>query len=116
MKLLIRLLLSALFVGAGVSHLQRPEMWERIVPPPLPAYTCVIVSGLAEICLGLAYLFAPSRAAWGLVALLIAIFPANIYMAVAGVKFGDFPSQPWMAWARLPVQFVLIALVLWARR
>jgi uncharacterized membrane protein len=49
----------------------------------------------------------------GLTLLLVAVFPANIYMALANVKVHGFPSQPWMAWARLPFQPLLIVGVLW---
>lgn len=115
MRLLLRLVLCLLFVGAGRSHFQDPDAWAAIVPPPLPARACVYLSGMAEIVLGLGLLIFPEQAAWGLIVLLLAIFPANIYMAVSGVQLHGFPSQPWMAWARLPFQFVLIALVWWSR-
>ena len=114
---LIRLVLAALFVAAGVAHFRTPEPFVKIVPPYLPSpYVLVYVSGIFEILGGLGLLLPATRliAGWGLIALLLAVFPANIYMATAGVKIGGFPSQPWMAWARLPLQFVLIGLVYWA--
>lgn len=114
---LARLVLSALFIVAGVAHFRTPEPFVKIVPPYLPSpYVLVYVSGIFEILGGLGILAPATRviAGWGLIALLIAVFLANIYMAVAGIKIGGFPSQPWMAWARLPLQFVLIALVYWA--
>ena len=113
----IRLVLAALFVAAGGAHFRTPEPFVKIVPPFLPSpYVLVYVSGIFEILGGLGILVPATRliAAWGLIALLLAVFPANIYMATAGVKIGGFPSQPWMAWARLPFQFVLIGLVYWA--
>jgi len=113
----IRLVLAALFVAAGVAHFRTPEPFVKIVPPFLPSpYVLVYVSGIFEILGGLGILVPATRliAAWGLIALLLAVFPANIYMATAGVKIGGFPSQPWMAWARLPFQFVLIGLIYWA--
>ena len=114
---LTRLVLAALFVAAGVAHFRTPEPFVKIVPPYLPSpYVLVYVSGLFEILGGLGLLVPATRliAGWGLIALLLAVFPANIYMATAGVKIGGFPSQPWMAWARLPFQFVLIGLIYWA--
>jgi uncharacterized membrane protein len=112
-----RLALSALFIAAGIAHFKTPNPFVRIVPPYLPApYVLVYVSGIFEILGGLGILVPQTRwiAGWGLIALLIAVFPANVYMATAGVKIGGFPSQPWMAWARLPLQFVLIGAVYWA--
>lgn len=114
---LTRLVLAALFVAAGVAHFRTPEPFVKIVPPYLPSpYVLVYVSGIFEILGGLGLLVPATRliAGWGLIALLLAVFPANIYMATAGVKIGGFPSQPWMAWARLPFQFVLIGLIYWA--
>ena len=114
---LTRLVLAALFVVAGVAHFRAPEPFVKIVPPYLPSpYVLVYVSGIFEILGGLGILVPATRliAGWGLIALLLAVFPANIYMATAGVKIGGFPSQSWMAWARLPLQFVLIGLVYWA--
>lgn len=74
------------------------------------------LSGIFEVLGAIGILIPATRtvAGWGLVVLLVAVFPANVYMATAGIKLGDFPSQPWMAWARLPLQFVLIAAVIWA--
>ena len=116
MLLTTRFILAALFIMAGVSHFQHPHEFEKIVPPALPApLTLVYVSGIFEILGGLGILLESTRfvAGWGLVALLLAVFPANIYMALSGVKIFGFPSQPWMAWARLPLQFVFIAAVIW---
>ena len=98
---LTRLVLAALFVAAGVAHFRTPEPFVKIVPPYLPSpYVLVYVSGIFEILGGLGLLLPATRliAGWGLIALLLAVFPANIYMATAGVKIGGFPSQPWMAY------------------
>jgi uncharacterized membrane protein len=114
---ILRLGLAALFIAAGIAHFRTPDPFAKIVPPYLPApYVLVYVSGIFEVLGGLGILVPSARqiAAWGLIALLLAVFPANIYMATAGIKFGGFPSQAWMAWARLPFQFVLIGLVYWS--
>ena len=109
-------LLAVLFVGAGVLHFVKPRMYERIVPPSLPApRLLVIISGAAEVLGGLGLLVAPLRAwaGWGLVALLVAVFPANLYMAREWERFSGFAPR-WALLLRLPLQFVLIAWVLWA--
>lgn len=112
---LLRLALAVFFVYAGRTHFTRPDDYAAIVPPPLPALACVYASGVVEIVGGVGLLLWPRPSAWLLILTLVAVFPANIYMAVAGVKFGSWPSEPWQAWARLPLQFVLIGLVWLAR-
>lgn len=112
----LRWALALFMVVAGVMHFVAPRFYEQIVPPPLPATIIVVLSGLAEIALGVGLAFEPTRraAAWGTVALLVAVFPANVYMAVSGVELVDLPS--WMAqpstaarYGRLPVQLVFLA-------
>ncbi|WP_375419108.1 DoxX family membrane protein [uncultured Hymenobacter sp.] len=100
--------LALLFVGAGVLHFLAPQPYLRIMPPGLPApLLLVYVSGAFEIGLGLLVLPRRTRrlAAGGLVALLLAVFPANIYMAVAHEQL-HVPA--WLAWGRLPLQGLLI--------
>jgi uncharacterized membrane protein len=76
----------------------------------------VYISGVAEIAGGIGLLLRPFRraAAWGLVALLVAVFPANIYMALDRVGADGVPG--WVLWARLPLQAVLIWWVLWCTK
>ena len=117
LRLLTRWLLGLLFVAAGVNHFRRPEFYAAIVPPYLPApLTLVIVSGVFEVLLGLLLLVpATSRlAAWGLIALLVAVFPANVHMALYPDQFPQFP--PAALWGRLPVQGVLVAWAWWYTR
>ncbi|HEY2391391.1 MAG TPA: DoxX family membrane protein [Candidatus Angelobacter sp.] len=112
----MRVLLAIFFISAGIMHFVIPSAYIRIVPPLLPAPgLLVILSGIAEILGGLGLLFSLTRraAAWGLVLLLIAVFPANIYMAVAHVSAPGILGQSWAQWLRLPLQ---IPLVLWALR
>ncbi|MCW3029321.1 MAG: hypothetical protein JWN81_2532 [Solirubrobacterales bacterium] len=103
---LSRGLLAAFFVGSGVNHFAMPRAYEQIVPPRLQgdAKRVVAVSGVAEIVGGLAVL--PSRtrrlAGPGLVALLAAIFPANLYMARSPERFRKIPR--WALYGRLPLQ------------
>lgn len=115
-KIFVRLLLAIFFVLAGRSHFVNPAPFAAIVPPPLPKLACVYLSGACEILGGIGLVALPRYGSWLLIATLLAVFPANIYMAVSGAKFGGFPAEPWMAWARLPLQFVLIWVVWWAGR
>ncbi|WP_180970086.1 DoxX family protein [Deinococcus planocerae] len=107
------LALAALFVGAGVLHFLRPKPFDRIVPPwvPMPARTATLVSGAAEIAGGLGLLHPATRpgARLGLLALLVAVFPANVGMAWNAERFRPLPE--WALWARLPLQPLLMWLV-----
>jgi uncharacterized membrane protein len=110
----LRLLAAIFFVVAGTLHFVKPDLYRQIIPPFLPAaQLLVVVSGIAEIAGGLGLLLAPMRraAGWGLIALLIAVFPANVYMALHAEQFH---ITPWLLWARLPLQAVFIAWVWWA--
>jgi uncharacterized membrane protein len=111
-------LLAALFFAAAIFHFFDPRLFLPIMPPQVPFPTaCIILSGAFEL-LGAICLLIPLRrvqflTGCGLTLLLIAVFPANVYMAVAHIKIPGFPAHEWMAWARLPLQPVLIGLVLW---
>jgi uncharacterized membrane protein len=123
MSLLQRLLLwlmSAFYVAAGTMHFAVPMAYLPMMPPYLPAHLPLIyLSGLAEVGLGLAVLFPRLRplAAWGLIALLVAIFPANIHIALHDVPvFGASEGAGIWNWVRLPFQGVLIAWAWWYTR
>jgi uncharacterized membrane protein len=108
----MRLVLSAFFVAAGLLHFVKPRPYVAIVPDALPhKRELVYVSGVAEIAGGLGVLAAPTRraAGWWLILTLIAVFPANVNMAINADRFGSVPEP--LLWARLPVQGVLIAWV-----
>jgi uncharacterized membrane protein len=102
--------LAALFVAAGVLHFVRPEAYLKIMPPFVPwPRAAVLVSGIAEVAGGLGLLWPRTRrmAAWGLVALLVAVFPANVHMALHPADVA--PGVPvWLLWARLPLQPLLV--------
>ena len=106
-------LLAAFFVGAGVNHFLTPRFYEAIVPPPLQkeAKRVVQVSGVAEVLGGLGVLFPLTRrlSGVGLVALLAAVFPANLYMLKEPERFKKIPR--WALVARLPLQPLMM---LWA--
>jgi uncharacterized membrane protein len=114
-KTLATYLLGAFFVVAGANHFVHPATYQRIVPPafPVPALL-VVISGLAEIAGGIGVFFKRTRkaAGIGLIALLIAVFPVNIYMAQHAQLFRDIASATVLYW-RLPLQAVLIAWVFW---
>ena len=109
MTKLSRYLMAALYVGAGTLHFVQPAVFARIVPPYLPApRVLVAVSGAAEIAGGLGLLLPATRrpAALGLMLLLVAVFPANVYMARHNAALFRLPA--WAVWGRLPLQAVLI--------
>lgn len=106
-----RSLLALFFVVAGIAHFVFPDAYARIVPPYLPQPgLLVLISGIAEIAGGIGILVPITRrlAAFGLVVLLIAVFPANIYMAVAHIPFAGLAGKCWLQWLRLPLQAPLI--------
>ena len=114
---LLRVVLALAFVSAGTLHLLRTDAYARIVPPQLPSpHALVLISGGAEIVGGIGLLIPRVRrlAGWSLIALLIAVFPANVYMATAPERFADLRVPTWALWARLPLQLVLIAAVWWS--
>jgi len=116
--------MSFLYVIAGVMHFVVPDLYVQIVPPYLPfPLALVYASGVAEAVLGAGLLFERTRrlAAWGIIALLVAIFPANVYMATSDVVIQGAPEfirDPSEAgrWGRLPFQAVLIAWAWWYTR
>jgi uncharacterized membrane protein len=100
------------FVGAGTLHLVLPELYGPAMPPGLPApHLLILLSGVAEVAGGVGVLWprpAVRRAAgWGLALLLVAVYPANVWMAMAGVG-----GPAWALWARLPLQGALVAWAL----
>lgn len=111
-----RWVLGGAFVLAGANHFWRPAFYVRIIPPYLPApLLLVYVSGAAEAGLG-ALLLIPRTtrlAAWGLIALLAAVFPANVHMALHA---SSYPYPKALLWWRLPFQGVLIAWAYWHTR
>lgn len=107
--------LSIFFVGAGINHFVDPDFYVAIVPPYLPApLSIVYVSGFFEIVGGVAVLARSTRplAGWGLILLLIAVYPANIHMVLHPEQFPEVPT--WALYARLPLQFVFMAWAYWA--
>jgi len=105
-----RLVMGAFYVGAGVLHFMATQQYMAVIPEYLPTHRAlVLVSGRAEIVGGIGvpipWPAVRRTAAWGLVALLVAVMPANIYMVTDHAKFATVPL--WAVWARLPLQGVL---------
>lgn len=110
-------LLAVFFIAAGLNHFLHPTFYVRIVPPWLPAHALFVqISGVCEILGGIGVLIPSLRryAAIGLIALLIAVFPANVQMAQHPELYADIGGAP-LFYIRLPLQIVIIAWVWWAR-
>lgn len=103
------------FVFAGVMHFVIPRTYKRIVPPYIPApMAMVYASGVAEAVGGAGLMVASQRrrAGWWLIATLIAVFPANLHMALHPEQFPEVPGGKRALWGRLPLQALFIAWVL----
>lgn len=105
------------YVYVGLLHFIQPDFFLKIMPPYLPYHLpLVYASGFIEITLGFCLLFKKLRffAGWGLILLLIAVYPANIYLAFNETPQIALGISPFMAsWVRLPLQFVFIGLAYW---
>ena len=113
-KLAMKWLLGLLFIAAGVNHFVNPKFYLAIMPPCLPwHYELVLISGVFEVLGGVALLIPRLQvvAACGLMALLVAVFPANIHMAQHPELYPNFPPE--LLWARLPFQGVFILWAYW---
>ena len=118
LKHVLRWVLTIFMVGAGVNHFLVPATYVGMMPAELPVpLTLVYISGVAEILGGLGLILPATRrlAAWGLIALFVAVFPANLNMALNHLPLGDRGVPGWALWARLPLQGVLIAWAWYVR-
>ncbi len=108
-------LIALLFATAGTAHFVWPAAFARIVPPYLPApHALVYVSGAAEL-LGAGGVLTPGwrgYAGWGLILLALAVFPANMHMALHPADFEGIPA--WALYLRLPLQVALVGWIYWA--
>jgi uncharacterized membrane protein len=113
-KIVMKYLLALLFILAGVNHFYNPNFYLRIMPPYLPWPSALhLIAGFFEFVFGVMLLIPRFQkwAAWGLIALLLAIYPANIHMAINNHLYPDVSKV--FLWIRLPLQFVPIAWAWW---
>jgi uncharacterized membrane protein len=106
-----RWVLTVAMVGAGLNHFINPAPYEAMMPEALPAHAALVaISGIAEIAGGLGLIFPATRklAAYGLILLFVAVFPANVNMAINDLPLGSNRLPTWALWARLPLQIVFI--------
>ncbi|MBD1915121.1 MULTISPECIES: DoxX family protein [Cyanophyceae] len=118
-KITLRGILAVCMVVAGILHFALPDPFIRIVPGFLPAPAALVyISGVIEIMLGIGLLVPALRqvSAWGLVVLFIAVFPANLNMAINHIQIDGIPNTWWFQAIRLPFQLVLIAWAYWYTR
>lgn len=115
-KEVLRGVLAVAISIVGITHFTHPTQYAQIVPPELPfPITLVYISGFFEILGGIGLLIplVSTAAAWGLIALFIAVFPANINQAIHSIPIDGIPHHPLLYWFRLPFQAVLIAWAGW---
>lgn len=116
-KLILKWMFGIAFILAGINHFLNTNFYLRMMPPMFPAHLFLVyLSGVCEILLGLLLLIPKftRTAAWGLIALLVAVFPANIYMALNPNLFPEFSAAA--LYLRLPLQLVLIIWAYWFTR
>lgn len=113
-------IMGVFYIVAGLMHVARPDYYLPMMPPYLPWHAALVfLSGVAEIGLGIAVLLPAVRrlAAWGIILLLLAVFPANIHIALHNIPvFGATEGAGMWNWARLPLQGVLILWAWWYTR
>jgi len=118
-KLILRWLLTVAMVAAGINHFVSPDTYIAMMPDALPAHRVLVyLSGIAETASGLGLILPATRklAAWGLILVFVAVFPANLNMALNDVPLGGSSIPSWALWARLPLQLVFIAWAWWFTR
>jgi len=117
LKTITRYLLGIILILQGGNHFVNATLFAGIMPPYLPWHLgLVYISGVAEIVLGIALLFEGCAmwAGWGIILLFVAVFPANLHMAMHSELYPSLPPLFW--WLRLPLQALLIAWAYWYTR
>ena len=116
-KRILLYVMAVIYVLAGLNHFHNPAFYLRIMPPYLPLHLeLVYASGAAEVLLGVLLVIPRTRrlAAWGVIALLVAVFPANIHMLVNSELYPEIPE--FALWVRVKLQFMLISWAFWYTR
>jgi uncharacterized membrane protein len=114
LKFISVVIMSVFYVSVGISHFTNPFLYLQIIPPVLPyKLALVYISGFFEILFGTMLIYKKTRflAGWGLIILLVAVYPANIYLAQTNGVAMDISAT--IAWARLPIQFIFIGIAYW---
>lgn len=119
MRSALRWLLTIFMVGSGTTHFLSTETYVAMVPSGLPVPAALVyLSGVAEVLGGLGLIVPRTQrvAAWGLIGLFIAVFPANVNMAVNMLPLGSRPLPGWALYGRLPLQVLLVLWAFWYAR
>jgi len=118
-KIVFQVILAIGMVVVGALHFTHPKGFEKIVPDYLPHHLALVyTSGFLEFLGGVGLLIpgVTRFAAWLLVILYIAVFPANLYQAVNNIEVAALPHNPPLIWLRLPFQALLVAWAWWFTR
>ena len=113
-KFITILIMSYFYMNVGVKHFIDPEWFLQIMPPQFPNhYAAIYVSGFFELLFGFMLINPKTRfiAGWGIIFVMITVFPANIYLAVSDGEVMGISKE--LAWGRLPFQYVFIGLAFW---
>lgn len=116
-KSVLRGLMALLYFGAGVNHFVDPAFYVSLMPPYIPWHLAMVwLSGVAEILLAIGVVVPKTRrlAGWGVIALLVAVFPVHVHMLMAEAGTYDVPR--WALWARIPLQGLLMLWAWWVTR
>ncbi|CAA0100201.1 DoxX family protein [Zhongshania aliphaticivorans] len=117
LKIVVRVLVCAVFFFGGIAHFLVTDDFAGIVPPFLPWPELIVwVTGVLEFFLVIGILLPSTRLLTGKLAALycLLVLPANIYQAISDVPIFGSPVAPELLWLRIPLQFVLIAAILWS--
>jgi uncharacterized membrane protein len=117
LKAVSKYVLGILYILAGVNHFLSPNLYLQIMPPYLHWHLFLVyLSGVFEILFGALVLIPrwTKVGAWGIILVLVAVFPANLHMALNAEDFSFIPA--FFLWLRLPFQVVLIAWAYWHTR
>ena len=113
-KFITVLIMSCFYMNVGVKHFIEPEWFLQIMPPNFPHhYEAVYWSGFFELLFGFLLINPMTRqfAGWGIIFVMITVFPANLYLAVTDGAAMNISKE--LAWGRLPFQYVFIGLAFW---
>lgn len=116
LKNIARIATGLMFIFAGVSHFVIPDTFVKLMPPFIPFHLAMVyISGVFEILGGVGLIVSRTKraASYGLILLLLAVYPANIYVAWENIQLGGFMSHSFYQWLRVVLQIPLIFWVWW---